>query len=367
MGKVSFLGICMILFVTSAGAISVENLKKVSTSETELWDPVLSPDGTKIAYIAYDNERLQQIFIVNIDGTEKKKITNDNLKKWGLAWGPEKMAYISLGTSGLEKIYVINPDGTENRQLILDDTRQGNFERYMVAWAAPSWSHDGKSLLYTSLNEKADPKMYIVNADGTGKKSVLNDAFKQWSPSWSPDGKSIVYVSYPGGKNKEELFTVAISGTERKQLTFDEIKKNYPVWGPEGSIAYVSYETVTSPAEKIFVINQDGTNKGLFVGSDFKQRYPSFSLDGKEFSYAAIDISGTIRITAGDIAGITGTAQPTPVITTSTPEAPAKTTPKVEKPPEEGGGVLWTMFSALAVIIIILLALLVISDFLKKK
>ncbi len=367
MGKVSFLGICMILFVTSAGAVSVENLKKVSTSETELWDPVLNPDGTKIAYIAYDNEHFQQIFIVNVDGTEKKKITNDSLKKWGLAWGPDKMAYISLGTSGLEKIYVINPDGTENRQLILDNTRQGNFERYMLAWAAPSWSPDGKSLLYTSLDEKTDPKMYIVNADGTGKRSVLNDDFKQWSPSWSPDGKSIVYISYPEGKNKEDLFIVDISGTARKQLTFDEIKKNYPVWGPEGTIVYVSSEIVASPAEKIFAVNQDGTNKGLFVESDFKQRYPSFSLNGKEFSYAAIDISGIVNITVGDMPGIKATAPPTTITTTSTPAAPAKTVPRVEKTPEGTGGVLWTMISALAVIIIILLAILVISDFLKKK
>jgi Tol biopolymer transport system component len=366
MGKVSFI-IIIILFtaINASCAVPVENLKKLDISETELWDPVLSPDGTKIAYIAYDEGRSQEIFVMNIDGTGKKKITDDNLKKWGLAWGKKKIAYISFGKSRLEKIFVINPDGTENRELIQDNTRQGNDERYMVVWAAPSWSPDGSRLVYTSLDEKEDPKVYIVNADGTGKRLVLEDAFKQWSPSWSPDGNSIVYISYPELKFKEELFTLDISGTQRKQLTFDEIKKNYPVWGPGDMIVFVSYESVTSSGEKIFTI-EDGIRK-RFVDSDYKQRSPSFSQDGKKFSYAAIDVSGALKIAVGDIAGVEVT---TPLITsTLTTPVPTETAQEVEEPPEEEeeGGFMWTMFSYLAIIVIILLVVLAIVDFFKKK
>ncbi len=367
MGKVSLAGISIIILLISVaaiGAISIENLKKLDIAETDFWDPVLSPDGTKIAYVASDETHFQQIYVINSDGTGKNKITNDEFKKWGLAWGPDKIAYVSLGKDGLEKIFVINPDGTENKQLILDNTRQGNLDNYMLSWAAPSWSHDGKLLAYTSLDEKANPKMYIVNADGTGKKLVLNDTSKQWSPSFSPDGKSIVYVSYPEEKNKEDLFKLDISGASRAQLTFDGIKKNYPVWGPDGTIVYLSYEDKTSAAEKLFAINQDGTDKRLLIDSDFKQRYPSFSLNGNEFSYVAIDASGSAKIAVGDIPGITATTTQT---TTTTTAVPAKTTPMVEKTPQGFGGVLWIMFSVLGIIVIILLALLVIADFLKKK
>ena len=379
MGKLSFIILIILLTATTvAGAVNLENLKKIDISKTDLWDPVLSPDGIKIAFVAYDDAHNQQIFVINADGTGEKRLTTDVFKKWGLAWGKDKIAYVSLGKDGLEKIFVMNPDGTDNRQLILDNTRQGSLpEDKSPEWAAPSWSPDGKFLLYTSLDEKAHPKMYIVNADGTGKKPVFEDGFRQWSPSFGPDGKNIVYLSYPGIKNIGELFIVDISGTARKQLTFDEINKNYPVWGPNGTIAYVSYENVSSSSEKIFAINQDGNGKRLLADSDYKQRSPSFSLDGSRFSYAAIDLPGKVKIAVGDtgispvITQSTPTSTATSTVTTTTPGISETTAPEkmptVEKKPEENGSVLWTMFSILGIVVIILVAILVITDFLKKK
>lgn len=324
MNKLSFACICAIVLLILAGganAISVENIKKLDIPETEVQDVAISPDGSRLAFITYDEKRLQQIFLINADGTGEKKLTDDSNKKWGLSWGKDSIAYITFGKSGLEAIYVIAPDGTGNRQLNPDNSRQGNFERYMVAWGAPSWSLDGSLLAYTSLDEKEEQKMYIVNSDGTGKRSLLTDTFRQWSPSISPDNMSIVYVSYPETKNKEELFTLEIPGNTRKQLTFNEIKKNYPVWGPDGTIVYVSYDSVTSSGEKLFIINKDGTNNRPFIDGDFKQRYPSFSSDGRKFAYAAIDESGNVKIAVGDVTGIKGT----PLVTTT--PVPGEKTP----------------------------------------
>jgi Tol biopolymer transport system component len=369
MNKIASACICAIVLLILAGgvnAISVENVKKLDISETDLWDSVLSPDGTRLGFIAYDEKRTQQIFIINTDGTGKKKLTDDTNKKWGLAWGKDKLAYVSYGTGGIEKIFVINPDGTGNMQLILDNTRQGNFEKYMVQWGAPSWSPDGSLLAYTSQDEKQNQNIYIVNADGTGKRLVLNDTFKQWSPSFRYDSKSIVYVSYPETKFKEELFTVDISGNTRKQLTFDEIKKNYPAWGPDDTIVFVSYESVTSSGEKLFAINQDGTNLRLFTGGDYKQRSPSFSSDGRKFAYAAIDISGNVKIAVGDVTGITGTA--TPVITSATPASmtPLKTPSITKEAPEEKMNVLWTVLMVIGAAVILLLIIKLLNDHFKK-
>jgi TolB protein len=380
MGKAS-LGICLVLLlfaIIPAGAVSIENLKKLDIPQKTALDPnpILSPDGMRIAYVAYDSSFNQQIFIINIDGTGNKAITNDTLKKWGLAWGPDKIAYVSFAKDGLEKIYVINPDGTDNKQLILDNTRQGNAaEDKPPTWAAPSWNQDGKTLLYTSLDEMSNPKMYTVNADGTGKKLVFTDNFKQWSPSFSPDGKDIVYVSYTD-KYEIELFKVDAAGTASERLTLDTIKKNNPVWGPDGTIAYVSYENISSSNEKIFAINQDGTNKRLFVDSDFKQRSPSFSRDGSKFAYAAIDAAGTVKIAVGDVAGrIAGTptiAEGTIVATateTATPAMSVVQTPEVKETPAGNAlkNVMTTMLVILAIIVIVMLVILAISNIFSKK
>lgn len=376
MNKLSLFGACFIilLIITGAGAITIENLRKLDIPETTLWDPVLSPDGTRIAFVAYDSDRNQQIFVINLDGSGKKKLTDDIYKKWGIAWGIDKIAYVSFGKDGLEKISVMNPDGTDNIRLISDNTRQGNPpEREYPPWAAPSWSPDGKTLLYTSLDEMANSKMYVVNADGTGKRQVFtNDTFKQWSPSWSPDGKNIVYVSY-NNLFREELFIIDAAGTAKRQLTSDELKKNNPVWGPEGTITYISYENKTSHSEKIFAINKDGTNRRLFVDSDYSQRSPIFSHDGKKFAYAAIDKSGVLKIAVGDTVGISVSPTPTPSVTptvTGQPE-PSKTTaaetPAVEEPPAGLKDVVMTMLLVLAIIVVVMFVILVISNILSKK
>ncbi|GFO97406.1 periplasmic component of the Tol biopolymertransport system-like protein precursor [groundwater metagenome] len=372
MNKLSSACICAVVLLILAGgahAISVENVKKLDIPETYLWDVVLSPDGTRLAFVAYDEKRTQQIFVINADGTGKKNLTDDANKKWGLAWGKDKIAYVSFGKDGLEKIFVINPDGTGNMQLILDNTRQGNFEKYMVAWSAPSWSPDGRSLVYTSLDEKANPKMYRVEEDGTGKSLVHESEFRQWSPAFSPDGKNIVYVSYPLEKYKEEIFTVDISGTARKQLTFDEMKKNYPVWGPEDTIIFVSYESVMSSGEKLYAINQDGTSRRQFIDGDYKQRSPSFSRDGRKFAYAAIDVSGNVKIAVGDVTGITGTAAETPVPATPAPAGKTPVgTPSVMETPVGGWmeGPLWSVFIVFAIAVILLLVWLLMKDHFKK-
>lgn len=372
MQKVPSLGILIILLAaTSAAAlVSIENLRKLDIAETQLWDPALSPDGTKIAYIAYDDANNQQVFVINADGTGETKLTGGANKKWGIAWGPDKIAYVSFGEDGLEKIFVMNPDGTDNKRLIPDNTRQGSSsEDKPPVWAAPSWSPDGKSLAYTAPDEVQRQKMYIINSDGTGKRQVLNDDSRQWSPDISPDGKSIVYVSY-NDKLKEELFIVDINGTAKRQLTFDEIKKNYPVWGPDGIITYVSYENLTSSGEKIFAINQDGTDKRLFVDGDYRQRSPSFSSDGRKFSYAGINPSGIVKISIGDTAGITATSAPTvltPAETTPAITETAHPTPVATKTPAAGGVDLTTMLLMLVIIAIVLLAILIIANTLSKK
>lgn len=369
MSKISSAGISiliLLILISGANAIAVENIKKIDVSTTDLKDVVINPEGTKLAFVAIDDKNTQQIFVINTDGSGEKKITDDAKKKWGLAWGKDKIAYISYGEGGLEKIFVINPDGTGNKQLISDNTRQGNFERYMVAWGSPSWSPDGKLLVYTSLDEREMQKMYKVIADGSGKVAVLDEkSSRQWSPAFGHDGKNIVFVSYPAEKNKEELFI--FDGNAGKQLTFDEIKKNYPVWGPEGTIVFVSFESVASSNEKLFAIEKDGNNKRLFVNADTKQRYPSFSSDGGKFAYAAIDVAGNVKIAVGDVTGITA-ATTTPVITTAAPTiaktsvTPAATAQTQEK---EGNGVWLIMILAGAV----LLALVAIAskNYFKKK
>jgi len=120
-----------------------------------------------------------------------------------------------------------------------------------------------------------------------------------------------------------------------------------------------------SSGEKIFAINQDGTNLRLFNDGDYKQRSPSFSSDGRKFAYAAIDVSGNVKIAVGDVTGITGTA--TPVITTANTFIQDSFKDAVDKrDAQENDNVLWTVLTVLGAAVILLIVMMVLKDYFKK-
>src|ERR671932_391217 len=82
-----------------------------------------------------------EIYTVNPDGSELAKITNNPASDMNPAWSPDgtKIAFrrndAMVSASGLnnEDIYVMNADGTEQRRLT-DDTGDDSL---------PAWSPDG--------------------------------------------------------------------------------------------------------------------------------------------------------------------------------------------------------------------------------
>lgn len=389
--KVLKILICIVLMlsfsVPASADITIESASIINTGDKEIWNPAWSPDGNSIAYISYDNSRNQQIFIINTDGTGKKQVTNDTIKKWSLDWVNEEISFLSYDTDGLEKIFLIKPDGTGRRKLLDEKRRQGrSLEDETPFLGGASWNLKDNTILFTSFDNKSnDEKIYQVNLNGTGKKQVIIDESRQWNPRWSPEGNAFVYISYDS-KFIYQLFTANADGTGKKQITFDDIKKSDPDWGA-GGILYVSFETRTSIGEKIFFINPDGTGNQLLIKEGFKQRNPRWSRDGAKIIYEDIDTKGNVSFkvlnlqkpatptpsptptpTPPSTPTPTPTITPTLVITTPalTPTVPAET-PVVKETPGALKQVVYSMLLVVAIIVVIMLVILAISSILGRK
>lgn len=384
--KLSHILICLVLVslfsIPASADLIIESASVINTGDKEAWNPAWSPDGNSIAYISYDNSRNQQIFIINIDGTGKKQVTNDTIKKWGVSWLNDEISFLSYDTDGLEKIFAVKPDGSGRRKLLDDKRRQGRApEDKPPALGGASWNPDTKQILFTSFDDKANEKIYQVNLDGTGKKQVLANEFRQWNPHWSPDGNSFVYISYDG-KFIQQLFTANADGSGKKQITSDELKKSDPNWG-QGGILFVSYETASSIGEKIFIINPDGTGKKLLIKDGFKQRNPRWSRDGTKIIYEDITTQGILTFKVLNLQKPAATitpaattqmpapaATPSPAVTVTATPAPGVTgTPEVKESPTASAlkEVVYSMLLVLGIIVIVMLAILAISNILSKK
>ena len=379
--KVSYIIIYLALVslfpIPVSAELNIASSSVIQTSDKLVWSLDWSPDGNSIAYVAYDDSNKQQIFTINTDGTGKKQVTNDTIKKWGVAWLEDDISFISYDTDGLEKIFLVKPGGSGLRKLLDEKIRQGRApEDKPPAVGGASWNPKTKTVLYTSFDAAQNEKIYQVNLDGTGKKQVITDEFRQWNPQWNPDGESFVYISYDD-KYIEQLFTANANGSGKKQITFDDIKKSDTDWGQDG-ILYVSYETRSSIGTKIFIINPDGSGNKLLAKDGFKQENPRWSRDGTKILYVDITTKGNQTIKVLNLQkpiAASPSPTPTPAATgittpTPTPQTPTPTgTPEVKETPAKSAlkEIVPSMLLVLGLIVVLMLVILLISNLVNKK
>ena len=97
-------------------------------------------------------------------------------------------------------LYVMNADGSGLRRITND-------KKDNIASFAPSWTHDGKALLFGSNRD--DPQrrkfeVYKIGLDGTGLERITYGGQFDGFPNLSPDGKRIVWASNRNGKEPHE-------------------------------------------------------------------------------------------------------------------------------------------------------------------
>ncbi|MEO7361914.1 MAG: hypothetical protein ABI120_16400 [Gemmatimonadaceae bacterium] len=219
--------------------------------------PALSPDGQKIAYVAYGSiykgEVFPDLYLASaITGKREARLVKSTTDA-----NFEQLRYIysqsSFSPDGKSIAFTSQRGGRDILNLMDIRTRNVyrriDFELDQVL--SPSWSPDGSMLVFDGMKHGLSD-LYTVKADGTSLTQLTKDRYGDAQPQWSPDGKTIAFASDRGpetdfeilkiGKWKISLYDVA---TGDITLLPNQAGLNInPQWAPDGkSIAFLSDRT----------------------------------------------------------------------------------------------------------------------------
>jgi Tol biopolymer transport system component len=153
---------------------------------------------------------------------------------------------------GTIQLYVVNADGSGLRLLV---DLQGYAE-------TPAWSPDGTRIAF-DLQDGAGQRIEAIDADGSHRSVIFEEppGSGPGAPAWSPDGSKIAFVM-TDADGSPDIFVMKADGSHVTQLTTDPRPDVDPVWSPDGSkIAFVR----TGSGGDLFVMDSDGRNSHLVV------------------------------------------------------------------------------------------------------
>ena len=228
------------------------------------YQPDVAPDGQSVVFTRYDKDALQLWRLDLATGREQALTSGGDVNvEPRLSPDGKRIAWVSTKGAGHFNLFVadISPAALSNVRSLVP-ARQSKISRYYYStWdhaLNPSWTPDGKRILYVSNDEVAwgTGDIWSVAADNPNDRHKVLSEETSWSarPETSPDGKQILFASYHG-RQWRQLWLTTPDGTAALPLTFGEFDRSNARWSPDGDrIAYISNENGnTSLAVRDFV------------------------------------------------------------------------------------------------------------------
>lgn len=184
-----------------------------------------SRDQKWVAWIQQDNGLLWRS---RVDGSQRVQLTERPMQVFMMQWSPDGQRIVLMGREPGQvwKIYTVDKDGGGLRSL-LDENRNE---------ADPDWSPDGKTIVFGRLPElmavESQPRAIYLLDVKTKSVTELPGSRGLFSPRWSPDGRYIA----------------ALSLDQKKLMLYDTTKKTWrilaqqdiddPAWSHDGKAIF---------------------------------------------------------------------------------------------------------------------------------
>lgn len=250
-----------IFTMTSKG----KKLKLVSTGKGRCTCGFFSPDGKSIIFasthLASDScppkpdysmgyvwplYKSYEVFSAKPDGSDLKNLTNSDGYDAECVFSPDgtKILFTSDRDGDLE-LYEMDADGKNLKRLTNSPGYDGgsfySADGKLICFRAQVLTDsaqlaDYQNLLRQGLIRPSKLEIFVMNADGTGRKQLTSNGAANFCPFFTPDGKKIIFSSNmqdPKGRNFE-LYLINVDGTGLEQITFNNVFDGFPMFSSDG-------------------------------------------------------------------------------------------------------------------------------------
>jgi Tol biopolymer transport system component len=290
-----------------------------------------------------------EVWVMERDGSQQTRLTNNAVFDGLPAFSPdgERIAFTSrresVGAQVNDEIFLMDPkddDGDGNGDNLTRITFTDTENEFQ-----PAFSPDGNRIAFTSSQNGNE--IYVMDADGTNRVRLTDNAARDARPAFSPRGDRIAFTSNrpgPDGFTDDEIYVMDAADTDGDgngdnltQITDNTtvpvndipvlVNDTHANFSPDGEeVAFTSNRdsTALQQNDDIYLSNSDGSGTPTrLTNNPAVDEFPAFSPDGKRLAFSSAREVGNYDIYKMHVALEDPTSN-NPVRLTDNPEIDSK-------------------------------------------
>ena len=200
--------------------------------------PAFDPaDPTRVAIACQDADGNWGLYVIRMDGTVLKKLSNGNDRVGDAGYAPDG-SHVVFWAAPADTTFdggalMISDGSGKPRKLTNAATPDKND-------ADPAWSPDGSRIAFRHREVRTNADIFVVPADGSEKPTALTKTSQvsEQNPSWSPGSDEIAFKStaaspdWPGA-TIERVWLMDGDGADQRVLWTEGVRDNVqaaPAW-----------------------------------------------------------------------------------------------------------------------------------------